>query len=289
MTATRCRPRSATSATSSSTKDLPPELKKRQRWASSRSTSTTASSRTTSCRRARRRRSPNSSARSKDADELYLATDEDREGEAIAWHLLEVLKPKVPVKRMVFHEITKDGHPARRRTRARSTRRSSTRQETRRILDRLVRLRGLAGAVAQGRARTRPPAACSRAATRLVVDRERERIAFASASYWDLVADFTPADAGVPLDGDARPAVDGKRIAPGGDFDDDGALKRRRGRPSTKPPRAHSPIALAPPPPPSTCSQVESKPYTRRPQPPFTTSTLQQEAAASSGSRRARR
>src|SRR6187431_2432912 len=125
----------------------------------------------------------------KNADEVLLATDEDREGEAIAWHLLEVLKPKVPVKRMVFHEITKDAiQRAEQNTREIDTALVDA-QETRRILDRLygfeispVLWRKVGPGLSAGRVQS--------AATRLVVDRERERLAFVSAVYWDLTADL---------------------------------------------------------------------------------------------------
>src|SRR6478609_2398541 len=162
----------------------------------------------------------------KDADELYLATDEDREGEAIAWHLLETLQPKVPVKRMVFHEITKEAI----QRAAATTRDLDTRlvdaQETRRILDRLygyevspVLWRKVKAGLSAGRVQS--------VATRLVVERERERMAFRAASYWDVEGDFTPS--GPDADSAAAfPArlvtVDGARVAGGRDFDDRGAL-----------------------------------------------------------------
>ena len=127
----------------------------------------------------------------KEADELYLATDEDREGEAIAWHLLEVLKPKVPVKRMVFHEITKEAIEAARNNPRELDTALVDAQETRRILDRLfgfeispVLWRKVGPGLSAGRVQS--------AATRLVVDRERERLAFISASYWDLTAGLAP-------------------------------------------------------------------------------------------------
>ena len=130
----------------------------------------------------------------KESDELYLATDEDREGEAIAWHLLEELKPKVPVKRMVFHEITREAiEKARDNTREIDTALVDA-QETRRILDRLygyevspVLWRKVGPGLSAGRVQS--------AATRLVVDRERERLAFVPASYWGLTAQFAPEDA----------------------------------------------------------------------------------------------
>lgn len=127
----------------------------------------------------------------KNADELLLATDEDREGEAIAWHLLEVLKPKIPVKRMVFHEITRDAiEQARDNTREIDAALVDA-QETRRVLDRLygyevspVLWRKVGPGLSAGRVQS--------PATRLVVDRERERLAFVAAGYWDLIAGFAP-------------------------------------------------------------------------------------------------
>ena len=157
------------------------------------------------------------------ADELYLATDEDREGEAIAWHLLQVLKPKVPVHRMVFHEITKDAiQEAKNNTRELDTALVDA-QETRRILDRLygyevspVLWRKVGPGLSAGRVQS--------AATRLVVDRERERLAFTAASYWDLIARLaTTSDA---QDFESRLVrIGGVRVAVGRDFDDKGALK----------------------------------------------------------------
>jgi len=213
----------------------------------------------------------------KDADELYLATDEDREGEAIAWHLLQVLKPKVPVKRMVFHEITKDAiQRARDNTREIDTALVDA-QETRRILDRLygyevspVLWRKVGPGLSAGRVQS--------AATRLVVDRERERLAFVAAGYWDLAADLAPDD----RPGDrftARLArLAGRRVASGRDFDDAGQLKSESvaldegsaTRLADALRAASTTVAVA---------NVESKPYSRRPAAPFTTSTLQQEAA----------
>ncbi|OJX74460.1 type I DNA topoisomerase [Leifsonia sp. 71-9] len=211
----------------------------------------------------------------KNADELLLATDEDREGEAIAWHLIEVLKPKVPVKRMVFHEITREAiEKARDNTREIDTALVDA-QETRRILDRLygyevspVLWRKVGPGLSAGRVQS--------AATRLVVDRERERLAFVPASYWGLTAQLAPEDA---TSFQARLArVDGSRVATGRDFDDHGrltsdartldedaaqALAAAIRRPSTV-------VAV---------SKVDSKPYSRRPAAPFTTSTMQQEAA----------
>src|SRR6476659_2400383 len=127
----------------------------------------------------------------KDASELYLATDEDREGEAIAWHLLEALKPRVPVKRMVFHEITREAiQRAVNDTREIDTAMVDA-QETRRILDRLygyevspVLWRKVRQGLSAGRVQS--------VATRMVVERERERMAFVRSSYWDVEGDFTP-------------------------------------------------------------------------------------------------
>jgi DNA topoisomerase-1 len=212
----------------------------------------------------------------KDADELFLATDEDREGEAIAWHLLQVLKPKVPVKRMVFHEITKEAIE-----RARDTTRDIDTalvdaQETRRILDRLygyevspVLWRKVGPGLSAGRVQS--------AATRLVVDRERERLAFVTATYWDLTASLSPLEQELPFD--ARLVrIDGARVATGRDFDDKGALKNDS-RPLDAATAESLAEALRDPAVPLTVRSVESKPYTRRPAAPFTTSTLQQEAA----------
>lgn len=210
----------------------------------------------------------------KDADELLLATDEDREGEAIAWHLLQELKPKVPVRRMVFHEITKDAiQKAKDNTRELDTSLVDA-QETRRILDRLygyevspVLWRKVGPGLSAGRVQS--------AATRLVVDRERERLAFVAAGYWDLVGRFTSDDAGFEA---KLVRVGGERVATGRDFDDSGRLKGSAV--VLDEPTAHALAealrddAVA-----RRVSKVESKPYSRRPAAPFTTSTLQQESA----------
>jgi DNA topoisomerase-1 len=217
----------------------------------------------------------------KDADELYLATDEDREGEAIAWHLLEVLKPKVPVKRMVFHEITQEAiQRAQENPRDLDTALVDA-QETRRILDRLygyeispVLWRKVGPGLSAGRVQS--------AATRLVVDRERERLAFISATYWDLTAELAPHD----RSGAAGPAafsarlnkIDGKRVASGRDFDDHGQLKTDA-RALDEESAQTLAAALRADTTTITVASVESKPYTRRPAAPFSTSTLQQEAA----------
>ncbi|GAA3737786.1 type I DNA topoisomerase [Leifsonia bigeumensis] len=212
----------------------------------------------------------------KDADELYLATDEDREGEAIAWHLLQVLNPKVPVKRMVFHEITKDAiEHARDNTRDIDTALVDA-QETRRILDRLygyevspVLWRKVGPGLSAGRVQS--------AATRLVVDRERERLAFVSAAYWDLLAQLAPQASSDSFES-RLVRLDGGRIATGRDFDDLGTLKV--GAVSLDEAAAEAlASALREDSTTFTVSSVESKPYTRRPAAPFTTSTMQQEAA----------
>ncbi|WP_022884824.1 type I DNA topoisomerase [Glaciibacter superstes] len=223
----------------------------------------------------------------KNADELLLATDEDREGEAIAWHLLQVLAPKVPVRRMVFHEITKDAIlAAKDNTRELDTALVDA-QETRRILDRLygyevspVLWRKVGPGLSAGRVQS--------AATRLVVERERERLAFVSASYWDLLARLAASatagsTAGTPDSAafDAKLVrLNGDRIATGGDFDDSGMLK-----PGVTAATLDEASALAlaealkKPGIDVTVTKVASKPYRRSPAAPFTTSTLQQEAA----------
>ncbi len=211
----------------------------------------------------------------KDADELYLATDEDREGEAIAWHLLEVLKPKVPVKRMVFHEITREAI----QRAVNSTRDLDTRlvdaQETRRILDRLygyevspVLWRKVKAGLSAGRVQS--------VATRLVVERERERMAFVRSSYWDVEGDFTPGDEKSQFTARLT-MVDGARVATGRDFADDGTLKTKGVAHLDE--AAARTIAEAVQAASVAVTSVQEKPYTRRPSAPFTTSTLQQEAS----------
>ena len=211
----------------------------------------------------------------KNADELILATDEDREGEAIAWHLLEALKPKVPVKRMVFHEITQDAiRAAVDKTRDLDLDLVDA-QETRRILDRLygwdvspVLWVKVQQGLSAGRVQS--------AATRLVVDRERERMAFVSASYWDISARARKAELDADAFGVHLVRLDGAPIARGTDFDDRGELKKAvvvldeaAARELTEQ------IAAAAS---GEVTSVESKPGTRSPKPPFTTSTMQQEA-----------
>ena len=216
----------------------------------------------------------------KDVDELYLATDGDREGEAIAWHLLETLKPKIPVRRMVFHEITESAI----RAAADDPRDLDTdlvdAQETRRILDRLygyevspVLWKKVGRGLSAGRVQS--------VATRIIVQRERERMAFRSASYWDILAEL---DASVS-DPNATPprftarlvTVDGKRVATGRDFDSLGVL-RKADEVLVLDEAAAGSLASGLAGAALTVASVEEKPYTRRPYPPFMTSTLQQEA-----------
>ncbi|WP_269512071.1 type I DNA topoisomerase [Corynebacterium faecium] len=206
----------------------------------------------------------------KQADKLLLATDPDREGEAIAWHLLETLKPKVPVERMVFNEITESAI----REAAENTRELDMdlvdAQETRRILDRLygyevspVLWKKVMPRLSAGRVQS--------VATRVIVERERERMAFIPAEYWDLVAEL---EKGETFDAKLV-ALDGKRIAQGRDFDDRGRLKGEAVIVDKQ--KAHS-LADALGTAPMYVTAVEEKPYSRKPYAPFMTSTLQQEA-----------
>ncbi|WP_334171187.1 type I DNA topoisomerase [Sinomonas sp.] len=221
-------------------------------------------------------------AKLKDADELFLATDGDREGEAIAWHLLEVLKPKVPVHRLTFPEITKEAIQ-RAMAELRDVDESLVdAQETRRVLDRLygyeispVLWRKVAGGLSAGRVQS--------VATRLVVERERERMAFRAADYWDLTATLAPQAAGTDDGGAGQrfqarlAAVDGKKVASGRDFDDRGNLTARNAVLLDE--VAARALAAGLEDAAFSVRSVEEKPYTRRPAAPFTTSTLQQEAA----------
>ncbi len=213
----------------------------------------------------------------KDADELYLATDEDREGEAIAWHLLQVLEPKVPVRRMVFHEITREAIQRALSDTRDLDERLVDAQETRRILDRLygyevspVLWRKVRAGLSAGRVQS--------VATRLVVERERERMAFRSASYWNVTGVFAP-----PADtafGARLVALDGTRVATGRDFDDRGRLTPGAANAGVAQLDEVATRALVAALDQANASvrSVEEKPYTRRPAAPFTTSTLQQEA-----------
>ncbi|KRD18840.1 MULTISPECIES: type I DNA topoisomerase [unclassified Streptomyces] len=220
----------------------------------------------------------------KESDELFLATDEDREGEAIAWHLQEVLKPKIPVKRMVFHEITKDAIRAAVANPRQLNQKLVDAQETRRILDRLygyevspVLWKKVMPRLSAGRVQS--------VATRLVVERERERIAFRSAEYWDLTGTFATGRAGDPSDPSSLVArlqsVDGRRVAQGRDFDSLGQLKSANTLPLDEANARALAAALE-----NTrfsVRSVESKPYRRSPYAPFRTTTLQQEASRKLG------
>ena len=216
----------------------------------------------------------------KDVDELYLATDGDREGEAIAWHLLETLKPRVPIKRMVFHEITEQAILEAAENPRDLDIDLVDAQETRRILDRLygyevspVLWKKVAPKLSAGRVQS--------VATRIIVQRERDRMAFRSAAYWDVVAEL---DASVS-DPKAQPptfnarltTVDGLRVATGRDFDSLGTLRKPDEVVVLNESSAGS-LATGLRGSQLTVGSVEEKPYTRRPYPPFMTSTLQQEA-----------
>ncbi|GHC35448.1 type I DNA topoisomerase [Streptomyces cinnamoneus] len=220
-----------------------------------------------------------------ESDELFLATDEDREGEAIAWHLQEVLKPKVPVRRMVFHEITKDAIQAAVANPRELNKKLVDAQETRRILDRLygyevspVLWKKVMPRLSAGRVQS--------VATRLVVERERERIAFRSAEYWDLTGVFATGragDAGDPGSFTARlSAVDGRRVAQGRDFGSTGRLKDGTQVLHLDEANARA-LAAALEQSSFSVRSVESKPYRRSPYAPFRTTTLQQEASRKLG------
>jgi len=213
----------------------------------------------------------------KDADELYLATDEDREGEAIAWHLLEVLQPKIPVYRMVFHEITRSAieealqHP-------RDLDDYLVRaQETRRILDRLfgyevspVLWKKVAPRLSAGRVQS--------VAVRLVVERERQRMRFRSAGFWDVEAELATREAGQPTFSARLIELNGLRVAQGRDFDPEtGELSGRDVvlLDETEARGVATQIETAK----TIVADVTERPFTQRPPAPFITSSLQQEAA----------
>jgi DNA topoisomerase I len=216
----------------------------------------------------------------KSADELYLATDEDREGEAIAWHLLDELKPKVPVHRMVFHEITPQAI-AEAVANPRAIDESLVdAQEARRILDRLygyevspVLWKKVMPKLSAGRVQS--------VAVRLVVDRERERMAFRTATYWDLDATLDAGESRTPRLFPSRlVGVDGKRVAQGRDFSSTGELRNDvRHLDET----SATALATALRESPFTVRSIESKPYTRKPYAPFRTTTMQQEASRKLG------
>ncbi|MQA61947.1 MAG: type I DNA topoisomerase [Actinophytocola sp.] len=220
----------------------------------------------------------------KDVDELLLATDGDREGEAIAWHLLEALKPKVPVRRMVFHEITEHAI----RAAAESPRELDAdlvdAQETRRILDRLygyevspVLWKKIMPKLSAGRVQS--------VATRIIVERERARMRFTSASYWDIAASLRADDSSGengsnPKTFNARlVSVDGARLATGKDFTEAGELKQALNGVRVLDEAEANRLAAALTGQDLTVASVEAKPYTRKPYAPFMTSTLQQEAS----------
>ncbi len=213
----------------------------------------------------------------KDADELILATDEDREGEAIAWHLIEVLRPKIPIRRMVFHEITKDAiQKAAKETRDLDYRLVDA-QETRRVLDRLygyrlspVLWKKVMPRISAGRVQS--------VATRLIVERERERMAFISSSWWDLAASCEAGFSARLL------SLDGKRVAATSDFDANGGIKDKSAAnillldeaAARELVQSLSGQVL-------TVKSLEESPRTERPKPPFTTSTMQQDAGSRLG------
>ena len=222
----------------------------------------------------------------KGASELYLATDEDREGESIAWHLLEVLSPpaSVPVRRMVFHEITKSAIERAQREWRELDRRLVDAQEARRILDRLfgyevspVLWKKVMPKLSAGRVQS--------VATRMLVERERARMRFRAAGWWNLDATFSPTGA---AGAEAHSfnatlwSIDGRRLATGKDFEPSGHLKagldvvRLDERQSTELAGRLADAAFA-------VRGVDEKPYRRGPAPPFMTSTLQQEAGRKLG------
>lgn len=212
----------------------------------------------------------------KKADTLYLATDEDREGEAISWHLLELLKPKVPVHRLVFHEITKDAIQEAIQTPREVDDGLVKAQETRRILDRLY---GYEVSPLLWR-KVRPKLSAGRVqsvAVRLIVDRERERMAFVSATWWDLLGTFAKKDDPKQRLETTIVSVDGQKLPSGKDFDqntgkikNDKLLHLDQAGAEALVARIKSGEFKV--------TAVEEKPYKTKPYAPFTTSTLQQEA-----------
>ncbi|HEX7404832.1 MAG TPA: type I DNA topoisomerase, partial [Candidatus Nanopelagicaceae bacterium] len=213
----------------------------------------------------------------KGADELILATDEDREGEAIAWHLVEVLKPKIPIKRMVFNEITKEAiQKAVNDTRDLDYHLIDA-QETRRVLDRLfgyrlspVLWKKVMPRISAGRVQS--------VATRLIVEKERERMAFISSSWWDVSAKCE-------LGFTARLInVEGKKVAATSDFGADGAVKEKSlSNILLLNERSAKDLVASLKSSPLTVKSIEESPRTERPKPPFTTSTLQQDAGGRLG------
>src|SRR5213592_1725859 len=204
----------------------------------------------------------------KQASELYLATDEDREGESIAWHLLEVLSPpeQMPVRRMVFHEITAGAIREAVDNWRELDRRLVDAQEARRILDRLygyevspVLWKKVMPRLSAGRVQS--------VATRIVVERERERMRFVSASYWDVVGNFLPGGFEARL-----VALDGRRLVQGRDFGPDGTLHADASQLDEGEARGLIERLQGAD---FSVRAVDTKPYTRKPAPPFMTSTLQ--------------
>ena len=209
----------------------------------------------------------------KNADVLLLATDEDREGESIAWHLVEVLNPKVPVRRMVFHEITPKAIQSAVDAPRDIDQSLVDAQEARRILDRLY---GFAmSKVVRQRGRGRSAGRVQSVATRAVVERERERVAFVKAGYWDIEGMFATAS-GADLTA-ILAEVDGKRVASGRDFDDRGQLKSAGKVVQLREADARA-LAQSLEGRPFSVDALDEKDYRRRPAAPFMTSTLQQEA-----------
>ena len=212
----------------------------------------------------------------KTVDQVLLATDPDREGEAIAWHLLDTLKPKVPVRRMVFHEITEPAIRAAAANLRDLDQDLVDAQETRRILDRLygyevspVLWKKVMPRLSAGRVQS--------VATRIIVQRERERMAFVAAGYWDIAATLDAGADASPRTFPARlVAVDGDRVATGRDFGADGRLRGTSARVLDEASARRLAEALTGRE--MTVASVDAKPYTRRPYAPFMTSTLQQEA-----------
>ena len=220
----------------------------------------------------------------REASELYLATDEDREGEAIAWHLAEVLKPNAPVRRMVFHEITERAIAEALANPREIDEHLVSAQEARRVLDRLygyevspVLWRKVRPRLSAGRVQS--------AAIRLIVARERERMRFVSASYWDVRSQVRSEETEAPSDpfGARLAELDGQRLARGDDFDPEtGQLRVRADVLTLDEEGAHS-VAAAVAEAEYTVTEVNERPYTQRPPAPFITSSLQQEAGRKLG------
>jgi DNA topoisomerase-1 len=213
----------------------------------------------------------------KEVDELYLATDEDREGEAIAWHLLEVLKPKVPVYRMVFHEITREAIEAALEQPREVDRQLVEAQETRRILDRLVGYeispvlwRKVKPRLSAGRVQS--------VAVRVVVERERQRMKFHSAGYWDVEAILATRDGRAENVLTRMVELDGRRLATGRDFDPETGVLADGSSVALLDANSATAVSKALESATFTVTEVQDRPYAQRPPAPFITSSLQQEA-----------